>query len=86
MGGFVLLGVAAAAAGAALVSSSALRSRLFVAVAFPLLVVVGLEVIRDGAGRTDVRRRRVGRGGRGARLGAWSGSTRAARATPGITA
>ena len=51
--GFVLLGVAAAVAGAALVSSSALPLRLLVAVAFPLLVWSVLELLRDaGADRT----------------------------------
>ncbi len=45
--GLALLGVAAAAAGAALVSSSALPLRVFVAVAFPLLVWSVLEVVRD---------------------------------------
>jgi hypothetical protein len=51
--GFVLLGVGAAAAGAALVSSSAPPLRVFVAVAFPLLVWSVLEVARDaGADRS----------------------------------
>ena len=51
--GFVLLGIAAAMAGAALVSSSALPLRLFVAVAFPLLVWSVLELVRDmGPDRT----------------------------------
>jgi hypothetical protein len=45
--GFVLLGVAAAVAGAALVSKSALPLRLLVAVAFPLLVWSVLELLRD---------------------------------------
>jgi hypothetical protein len=45
--GFVLLGVASAAAGAALVSSSVVPLRLFVAVAFPLLVWSVLELVRD---------------------------------------
>ncbi len=45
--GFVLLGIGAAAAGAALVSSSAPPLRAFVAVAFPLLVWSVLEVARD---------------------------------------
>jgi len=45
--GFVLLGIAAAAAGAALVSSSAPPLRVFVAVAFPLLVWSVLEIARD---------------------------------------
>ncbi len=45
--GFVLLGIACAAAGAALVSSSVVPLRLFVAVAFPLLVWSVLEVARD---------------------------------------
>jgi len=45
--GFILLGVAAAAAGAALVSSSALPLRIFVAIAFPLLVWSVLELLRD---------------------------------------
>jgi len=51
--GFVLLGVAVAVAGAALVSSSALPLRLLVAVAFPLLVWSVLEVLREaGPDRT----------------------------------
>jgi len=47
LAGFVLLGVGAAAAGAALVSSSAVPLRAFVAIAFPLLVWSVLEVVRD---------------------------------------
>ena len=45
--GFALLGIGAAAAGAALVSSSAPPLRVFVAVAFPLLVWSVLEVAKD---------------------------------------
>ncbi len=45
--GFILLGIGAAAAGAALVSSSAPPLRLLVAVAFPLLVWSVLELARD---------------------------------------
>jgi hypothetical protein len=45
--GLILLGVASAVAGAALVSSSAVPLRLFVAVAFPLLVWSVLELARD---------------------------------------
>lgn len=45
--GLALLGVAAAAAGAALVSSSAVPLRVLVAVAFPLLVWSVLELVRD---------------------------------------
>lgn len=45
--GLVMLGIAAAAAGAALVSSSAPPLRVFVAVAFPLLSWSVLEVARD---------------------------------------
>jgi hypothetical protein len=45
--GFVLLGIGAAAAGAALVSSSAPPLRVFVAIAFPLLVWSVLEIARD---------------------------------------
>ena len=52
--GFVLLGVAAAAAGAALVKSSALPLRVLVAVAFPLLVWSVLEVARDAGSDRSV--------------------------------
>jgi hypothetical protein len=45
--GFALIGIACAAAGATLVSSSVVPLRLFVAVAFPLLVWSVLEVARD---------------------------------------
>jgi ABC-type uncharacterized transport system permease subunit len=45
--GFILIGIAAAAVGATLVNSSALPLRLFVAVAFPLLVWSVLELLRD---------------------------------------
>ena len=51
--GFAMLGVAAAAAGAALVRRSVVPLRLFVAVAFPLLAWSVLEVVRDaGADRS----------------------------------
>jgi hypothetical protein len=52
--GFVLLGVAAAAAGAALVSSSVLPLRVFVAVAFPLLVWSVLELVRDAGADASI--------------------------------
>jgi len=52
--GFIFLGVAAAAAGAALVNSSALPLRLFVAVAFPLLVWSVLELLRDAGGDRSI--------------------------------
>jgi uncharacterized membrane protein HdeD (DUF308 family) len=45
--GLILLGIASAAAGAALVNRSAVPLRLFVAVAFPLLVWSVLELVRD---------------------------------------
>jgi hypothetical protein len=45
--GLILLGVASAVAGAALVKSSAVPLRLFVAVAFPALVWSVLELVRD---------------------------------------
>jgi len=48
--GLALLGLACAATGAALVSSSAVALRLFVAVAFPALAASVWWVIRDGAG------------------------------------
>jgi hypothetical protein len=47
--GLALLGLACAATGAALVSSSAVALRLFVAVAFPALAASVWWVIRDGA-------------------------------------
>jgi hypothetical protein len=52
--GFVLLGVALAAAGAALVSSSAAPLRVFVAVAFPLLVWSVLEIAKDAGSDRSV--------------------------------
>ena len=45
--GLILMGVACAAAGAALVKSSAVPLRLFVAGAFPALVWSVLELLRD---------------------------------------
>ncbi len=47
LAGLILLGIAAAAAGATLVSSSAVPPRLFVAIAFPLLVWSVLVLLRD---------------------------------------
>lgn len=52
--GLALLALACTAAGAALVSSSALVLRLFVAVAFPALVASVWWVVRDGAGDDQV--------------------------------
>jgi hypothetical protein len=53
LAGFVLLGIASAAAGAALVSSSAVPLRMFVAVASSLLIWSVLELVRDaGPDRT----------------------------------
>lgn len=48
--GLALLVLATAATGAALVSSSAVALRLFVAVAFPALAASVWWVVRDGAG------------------------------------
>lgn len=45
--GLILLGIASAAAGGALVSRSAVPLRAFVAVAFPLLLWSVLELARD---------------------------------------
>jgi len=45
--GLLMLGIASAAAGAALVSRSVVALRLFVAVAFTLLVWSVLELVRD---------------------------------------
>jgi len=45
--GLILLGIASAAAGAALVKSSAVPLRVFVAVAFPALVWSVLELLRE---------------------------------------
>jgi hypothetical protein len=47
LAGLILIVIASAAAGAALVSSSAVPLRLFVAVAFPLLLWSVLELVRD---------------------------------------
>lgn len=52
--GLALLGLACMATGAALVSSSAIALRLFVAVAFPALIASVWWVVRDSAGDTDV--------------------------------
>ena len=52
--GLVMLGVACAATGAALVNSSVLPLRLFVAVAFPLLAWSVHEVTRDAAADATV--------------------------------
>lgn len=52
--GFAMLAIAGAAAGAALVSSSAPPLRVFVAVAFPLLVWSVLEVARDAGTEQSV--------------------------------
>jgi hypothetical protein len=47
LAGLILIGIASAAAGAALVSSSAVPLRVFVAIAFPLLVWSVVELLRD---------------------------------------
>jgi hypothetical protein len=52
--GLALMTLACAAAGAALVSSSAMALRGFVAVAFPALVGSVWWVVRDGASETEV--------------------------------
>jgi hypothetical protein len=52
--GLALLGLASMAAGAGLVSKSAIALRLFVAVAFPALVASVWWVVRDGTSDTDV--------------------------------
>lgn len=52
--GLALLGLASMAAGAALVSSSAIALRAFVAVAFPALVASVWWVVRDGTSDAEV--------------------------------
>jgi hypothetical protein len=52
--GLALLALGCAAAGAALVSSSALALRMFVALAFPALVASVWWVVRDGVGDDEL--------------------------------
>jgi hypothetical protein len=72
--GLALLGLACAATGAALVSSSAIALRMFVAVAFPALAASVWWVVRDGTSDIEMVDAMFGAVAALAALGALSGS------------